>query len=263
MNRELFKARYGPWAVVTGASSGIGRELAKHIAKAGLSLVLVGRSVAALDQLSEELRRLNNGISCRVLVLDLADQDVVQVVVDATKEIDVGLLIASAGFGTSGAFLENPIETELEMLEVNCRCVLELCWHFGNRFSDRSHAGMVLLSSVVSFQGTPWSAHYSATKAYIQTLAEGIQVEFSSRNIDILAVAPGPTKTGFADRAGMKMGSALDPAAIAPEILRSLGHRTTVLPGFLSKVLVYSMAPLPRWARTMIMGNVMKSMATK
>jgi short-subunit dehydrogenase len=88
-------------------------------------------------------------------------------------------------------------------------------------------------------------------------------MELRSKNIDVLAVAPGPTKTSFADRAGMSMGSALDPQKIAPEILAALGLRTTVLPGFLSKLLVYSMAPLPRWARIMIMGNVMKSMSKK
>lgn len=263
MNKEHFKAKFGPWAVVTGASSGIGRELAKHLADAGLSLFLVGRSLTALNQLSEEIRRRNAQIECRVLAVDLAERDAAQVVMEFTSKTDVGLLIASAGFGTSGPFLDNPIERELEMLDVNCRSVLELCWYFGKRFGDRGRGGLVLLSSIVSFQGTPWSAHYSATKAYVQVLAEGIRSELLSKNVDVLAVAPGPTKTGFADRAGMKMGSALDPAAIAPEILRSLGRTTTVLPGFLSKLLVYSMIPLPRWARIKIMGGVMKSMVTK
>ncbi len=118
------------------------------------------------------------------------------------------------------------------------------------------------MSSIVSFQGTPWSAHYSATKAYVQVLAEGLRAELKPKNIDLLAVAPGPTKTGFASRANMKMGAALDPTKIAPEILSALGRKTTVLPGFLSKLLVYSMLPLPRWARIAIMGKVMRGMAS-
>ena len=127
---------------------------------------------------------------------------------------------------------------------------------------ERGSGGIVLMSSIVSFQGTPWSAHYSATKAYVQVLAEGLRVELKPRNVDVLAVAPGPTKTGFASRAKLKMGAALDPTKIAPEILGALGRKTTVLPGFLSKLLVYSMLPLPRWARIAIMGKVMRGMAS-
>jgi short-subunit dehydrogenase len=93
-------------------------------------------------------------------------------------------------------------------------------------------------------------------------LAEGLRAELKPKNVDVLAVAPGPTKTGFASRANMKMGAALDPTKIAPEILSALGRKTTVLPGFLSKLLVYSMLPLPRWARITIMGKVMRGMTS-
>jgi short-subunit dehydrogenase len=258
-----FMKKYGPWAVVTGASSGIGCALARQLARHGMNMVLVGRSVDALNRLATELHVAHAKCECRILALDLNESNSVAALLDFTKDLNVGLLIASAGFGSSGPFLDNPIEPELEMLDVNCRSLMELSWHFGNRLSKRGNGGLVLLSSIVSFQGTPWSAHYSATKAYVQTLAEGLAMELRSKNIDVLAVAPGPTKTSFADRAGMSMGSALDPQKIAPEILAALGLRTTVLPGFLSKLLVYSMAPLPRWARIMIMGNVMKSMSKK
>lgn len=263
MSKNNFKDKYGPWALVTGASSGIGRSLAKELAQRGLSLVLIGRSVAELDQLSVDLRSRNRQIDCRVLVSDLSEDDAVSSIVAFTQELDIGLLIASAGFGSSGAFLENALQPEQEMLNVNCRALLELSWHFGNRFRQRGAGGLVLLSSIVGYQGTPWSAHYSATKAYVQTLAEGLRTELTKQKVDVLAVAPGPTKTGFAKRAGLKMGSALNPDRIAPEILASLGRRTTVLPGALSKLLVYSMLPLPRWARIKIMGNVMKSMSSK
>lgn len=149
------------------------------------------------------------------------------------------------------------------MLDVNCRSLLELTWHFGRRFVERGGGGIILLSSIVSFQGTPWSSHYSATKAYVQTLAEGLNVELRTKNVDVLSVAPGPTQTGFAARASLKMGAALDPNAIAPGILRALGNKETILPGFLSKLLVYSLMPLPRWVRVRIMGKVMHGMAEK
>jgi short-subunit dehydrogenase len=191
----------------------------------------------------------------------LAEDAGAQSLQQATADLDLGLLVASAGFGTSGAFLENSLEPEFEMLNVNCRSLMELSWHFGRRFEKRGGGGIILMSSIVSFQGTPWSAHYSATKAYVQVLAEGLRAELKPKNVDVLAVAPGPTKTGFAAKANMKMGAALDPRRIAPEILNALGRKTTVLPGFLSKLLVYAMFPLPRWARIAIMGKVMRGMA--
>jgi short-subunit dehydrogenase len=94
----------------------------------------------------------------------------------------------------------------------------------------------------------------------VQTLAEALSVELSPLGVDVLASAPGPTNSGFADRAGMKMGRVLDPREVAQGTLNALGRKSTVLPGLLSKLLVYSMVPLPRWARVRIMGSVMKSM---
>ncbi len=262
MRQSTFLKKYGPWAIVTGASSGIGRALAKQLAHAGLNVILVSRSVNVLDQLAEEIGRECN-VQCRVLALDLADESCIEPLEQLTKDLDVGLLVASAGFGTSGPFLDSPLQIELEMLNVNCRSLLELTWHFGRRFVRRGGGGIILLSSIVSFQGTPWSSHYSATKAYVQTLTEGLNVELRTKNVDVLSVAPGPTQTGFAARASLEMGKALDPNAIAPGILRALGKRGTLLPGFLSKLLVYSLMPLPRWVRVRIMGNVMHSMAEK
>jgi hypothetical protein len=108
----------------------------------------------------------------------------------------------------------------------------------------------------------PFASHYAATKAYVQTLAEGLQVELAPHGVDVLAAAPGPTRSGFAARADMEMGKALTPEEITQPILDALGRRTTVLPGFLSKLLVYSIAPLPRYARIRIMGSVMRGMTT-
>jgi short-subunit dehydrogenase len=251
----------GPWAVVTGASSGIGRALATDLAQANINLVLVGRDVTELDRLAAELSK-ECGVECRVVMFDLSEENCIEVLQRSTDDLDVGLLIASAGFGTSGAFLNNPIDPELEMLNVNCRALMALSWHFGRRLAQRGSGGLVLMGSIVGFQGTPWAAHYSATKAYVQVFAEGLERELRTQGVDVLAVAPGPTNTGFASRANMKNGKSMDPSGIAPEILNSLGRKSTVLPGFLSKLLVYSMLPLPRWARIAIMGKVMRGMAS-
>jgi short-subunit dehydrogenase len=199
-------------------------------------------------------------IEVQVVGLDLALETGVETLGAATRGLDIGLLIAAAGFGTSGLFLNSLLKQEIEMLNVNCRALLELSWYFGQRFAKRGRGGMVLMSSIVGFQGMPFAAHYAATKAYVQALAEALYVELAPLGIDVLAAAPGPTHSNFATRAGMQMGMALKPEDIAQPILAALGRRATTLPGFLSKLLMYSLVPLPRWARVQIMGGVMDSM---
>lgn len=257
--RERFRTKYGPWAVITGASSGIGRELASRLAEAKLNLVLVARSKDILEQFSAQLTARHE-CKCRVVCLDLAEETGVETLEEATRELDIGLLIACAGFGTSGPFLESSLDQELEMLQVNCRSLMALSWYFGRRFAKQRRGGLILMSSIVAFQGTPWAAHYAATKAYVQALAEALSVELAPLGVDVLASAPGPTNSGFAARAGMRMGLALNPHDLALPTLTALGRRSTVLPGRLSKLLTYSLVPLPRWARVRIMGGVMRGM---
>lgn len=106
----------------------------------------------------------------------------------------------------------------------------------------------------------PNAAHYAATKAYVQTLAEALHVELAPLGVDVLASAPGPTNSGFAGRAGMRMGTALNPVDVAQPTLNALGRTSTAIPGFLSKLLAYPIALLPRMMRVRIMGQVMHNM---
>lgn len=257
--QERLRATYGPWAIVTGASDGIGREMAFRLVEAGLNLILVARRRAALDQIAAEMRA-RYGIETRVLDVDLARGDAVEAIEAATRDLDVGLLIAAAGFGTSGSFLDARLDQEMEMLRVNCGAVLGLSLGFGRRLAERGQGGIVLMSSMVAFQGVPFSANYAATKAYVQSLAEALHVELGPLGVDVLASAPGPVRSGFASRAGMRMGAALKPMDVAQATLDALGRKTTVVPGLLSKGLSYSLVPLPRPARARMMGRVMRGM---
>lgn len=250
---------YGPWAVVTGASDGIGRAFAQQLASHGLSLVLVARRQRQLDTLAAELTD-NHGISAIALGADLATIQGRRAVWEATTSLDIGLLVAAAGFGTSGPFLDNDLSTELEMLQVNCAAVLEQTHQFGRRFADRGRGGLVLLSSLVAFQGVARAAGYAATKAHVQTLAEGLGIELKPHGVDVLACAPGPVKSGFAARADMRLGATVSPDTVAREALNALGRRATVTPGMLSKVLTGSLRTLPRPARVRAMRRIMQGM---
>lgn len=252
---------YGPWALVTGASNGIGRAIAEQLAQDGFNLVLVARRQEALDALAAELGRA--GVETRVVASDLGPRGGAAQIDKATAELDIGLVVATAGFGTSGALLDASLETELDMVDLNCRSVVEVSSVFGRRLAARGRGGIVLFSSVVAFQGTPGAVNYASTKAFVQTFAEGLARELKPLGVDVLSAAPGPTHSGFATRANMKMGFAATTKDVARATIAALGRSGTVHPGFVAKLLGWSLAPLPRWARTMIMGQAMASMRPK
>jgi uncharacterized protein len=253
--------RYGPWALVTGASDGIGRAIAEQLAQDGFNLVLVARRQEALDALAAELGR--TGVETRVVASDLGPRGGAAQLDKATAELDIGLVVAAAGFGTSGALLDASLETELDMVDLNCRSVVEISSVFGRRLAARGRGGIVLFSSVVAFQGTPGAVNYASTKAFVQTFAEGLARELKPSGVDVLATAPGPTHSGFASRANMKMGFAATTKDVARATIAALGRSGTVHPGFVAKLLGWSLRPLPRWARTTIMAQAMASMRPK
>ena len=258
-DNQAFKSQYGPWAIVTGASSGIGRAIAKEAAEAGLNLVLVARRGAELQQLATEVAA-SHGVQTLVLSGDLSIREEVQRIEEKTRGLDIGLLIAAAGFGTSGNFMDANLEGELSMLQVNCRAVMELSLLFGRRLVQRGRGGIILFGSLVGYQGTPHAAHYAATKAYVQTFAEGLHAELGAKGVDVLASAPGPVLSGFGERAGMQMGLAEKPERVARATLAALGKRMTVTPGFVSKFLTWSLMTAPRGLRVRIMGQIMGGM---
>jgi len=255
-------ARYGPWAVVTGASDGIGLALARRLAQAGLDLVMVARRAALLEQLATELRA-SSKVQVLVVAADLSRPEGIAAVLGATAGREVGLLAAAAGFGTSGPFIDGRLEDELALIDVNCRAVAALAHHFGGRFARQGRGGLVLLSSVVAFQGVPRAANYAASKAWVQSLAEGLRAELAPRGVDVLACASGPVTSGFARRAGMQLGQAATPEVVARVTLDALGRRGTVRPGWLSKLLGWSLATLPRWGRVRVMALVMGGMTRR
>ncbi len=251
--------RYGPWALVTGASSGIGKELSRLLAEAGFNLVLNGRNEIALQELSAELEDTYGTIADSI-VADISSISNITELIDSLEDLPIGLFVASAGFGTSGEFVNSSLDQEVTMLQVNTLALMMLTHHFARKFAKQKRGGIILMSSIVAFQGTPNAANYGATKAYVQSLGEGLYHELKPYGVDVLAAAPGPVNSGFADAANMQMGNALKPSQVGLPILKALGKKSTTFPGGLTKILMFGLRTVPRWGKVRIMKKVMGDM---
>lgn len=250
---------YGPWAVITGASDGIGRAIAVRAAADGLDVVLAARSAGKLEDLAAELTR-THGVQARVVPVDLSRPNGATTLLDAIDGLDVGLAVLAAGFGTIGPLTEACTTDELEMIAVNVTATAHLSQAFARRMVKRGRGGIVLFGSLLGWQGVPGQDNYSATKAYVQTLAEGLHRELKPQGVDVLCVAPGPVHTGFATRAGMTFRSATTADVIARATMAALGKRVTVVPGFQATMMTGALKTLPRGLRTAVLGPVMATM---
>ena len=251
--------KYGPWAVVTGASDGIGRALAHRAAAHGCNVVLAARSEAMLRELASELEHAHP-VQTRVVSVDLGHSEGVSTLVDAVDDLDVGLAVLAAGFGSNQNFTDSDPEIQRDMIAVNVTAVAQLAQCFARRMAARGRGGLMLFGSILGWQGVPGQANYSATKAYVQALAEALHGELKPAGVDVLSVAPGPVATGFGSRAGLALSSPTTPEVVADAAWEALGRRVTVVPGRRAKFLTLTLATLPRQIRSVILGRAMKSM---
>lgn len=254
--KARLKNKYGEWAIITGATSGIGLELATQLADAGFNLIINSRHLGKLKAVEDDFKKRNN-IQIRVVDADVSEASGVEKIIQASQNLNIGLLINNAGYGTSGIFVDTSLHEEINMLRVNCEAVLSLTHYFSQKLKQQQRGGIIFLSSLVAFQGVPYAANYAATKAYIQSFAEALSAELEPFGVDVLAAAPGPVASGFGQRANMKMNAALSPSALGVPILTALGKQRNVVPGLLSKILVYSLRTVPRFAKIKIMQKVM------
>ena len=181
----------GPGRSSPGRPTASAKPPPARLAADGCNVVLVARRAGALAGVADGIGEAH-GVSTRVVAADLASPDEASRVDRETRDLDVGLLFAAAGFGTSGPFVEADLGRELGMIDVNCRALVQLTHAFARRFAARGAGGIVLMSSLVAFQGVPRAATYAATKALVQTFAEGLAREVEPLGIDVLASAPGP-----------------------------------------------------------------------
>ncbi|TNF62240.1 MAG: SDR family oxidoreductase [Deltaproteobacteria bacterium] len=260
--------RYGPWAVVTGASAGIGAEFALRVAERGINVVLVARRRNRLEELASAIEDMYR-VEARVAPADLTSRDVIEVLQPAIGDIEIGLLINCAGFGSSGPFLDIDRSIQESMINLNCRAPLLLTHEIVQGMRERGRGGVIFVSSVNGFCAARGMANYNATKAYDLLFAEGLAEELRPYGVDVQALCPGATMTEFHQVAGLDMGKVgplapliyVSAASVVATSLRTLGRRVTVVPGVLNKLMVLTMRLAPRRVSTWIFGSLLSRFA--
>jgi short-subunit dehydrogenase len=258
---ERFKARYGPWAVIAGASEGLGAEWATQMAASGLNIVLISRRKERLDELAARLAS-QHGVAVRTLALDLGSEEVGDEVASATGDLDVGLLVYDAARSIIGPFLVQPLADHLNEIQVNVRAPLILAYTLGQRMVARGRGGIVLLSSLSATMGSAYIANYAATKAYNLVLAEGLWEELRAGGVDVLACCAGATRTpGYVASAPRGRQATMTPRAVVAETLRQLGKRPSFVPGAGNRLAaLFLRRVLPRRTAITIMAGVTRGM---
>ena len=221
------------WAVIVGASDGIGAAFAEELAARGVDLILVARRAGPLEETADRLRA-RHGIHIRTAALDAATPAGIAELAAAPE--DVGLLVCNAALAPIAPFLELTPSQVDAMLDLNCRSAAQLAHAFGKRMVERGTGGIILLSSLASNQGSALVAHYAATKAYLRVLAEGLWAELGPHGVHVLACCPGLVRTptyerGGARPAGRWVPGPMDPRAVAREALTALGRQPVIIPG--------------------------------
>lgn len=253
------------WVLVTGASSGFGEEFARQYAAMGHSLVLVARRLDRLQALAATLRRQFN-TEVVVEQVDLSDIPAVIRLHDRLRErgIAVDILINNAGHGLQGPFADGKLDAALAMVQLDIASLTAVTHVFAQDMRARRRGRILLVASMLAYQGVENFAVYSAAKAYVLRLGEALHREFKPHGITVTALCPGLSDTGFSQSAQMKVTPLLKllmmkPAPVVEAGIRALrAGRMSVVPGFANKFLVAFTWATPRWLHQAVLVQAMK-----
>ncbi len=227
-----FASKYGPRALITGASSGIGEEFARQLAAQGLHLMLVARREERLQSLAAELRAAH-GVEVDVLAADLMDRKALDLVAERAKALGgIGLLVNNAGMSVGGYFLKKDLIDHERLLWLNVQAPMILSHLIGREMMASKRGGIIQVSSVSAFFPVPYVSQYAASKSYLLSLGEALSVEMKPKGIDVQVLCPGFTRSEMTAGVEGKF-HLMEPSFIVKRSLSQLGRRVTVVPGLL------------------------------
>jgi len=260
----------GRWAVVTGASSGLGRGLAVRLARKGMSLVLTGRNKTRLDQTAQQVRRAAPKVAIESIAADLSTTAGVSALLGFVGERPVEVLVNNAGFGSYGGFAEADLARESEEIAVDVMAVTLLAHAFLPGMVARRSGGILNVASTIAFQPAPNQAVYGASKAFVLSFSQALWAEVRSAGVAVTALCPGPTRTGFVDALGADVGQTAiysrlaDPEPVIEAGLHALDRgQSVVVTGLRNRFLAVGGRFMPRDWLTLFTARLLSSSAAK
>src|SRR6266481_673144 len=241
MQKPLNKKQFGPWALITGASSGIGRGFARQIAASGINIVLVARREALLKEVGVEISK-RYGVEHRVVVLDLSREDFIGQLASATDDLDIGLVVSNAGTGNPGEFLRLDRELLQATLRLSTMAHLNITHHFGTKLAKRRRGGLILAGAMGAENGVPCMANDGAAKAYVHSLGEALHYEFKPLGVYVTVLAAGFTNTAVLEKFGLDPKTMpIKPMSVEQCVSEGLSgllkNRSRIVPGRLNRIL--------------------------
>ena len=241
------------WAVVTGASSGLGRGLAARLAGRNMSLVLTGRNQARLDEAAQQIRRDSPRVTVETVAADLSVPSGVSALLDHVGDRPIEVLVNNAGFGSYGPFVDADPAREEDEVAVDVSAVVTLARAFLPGMIARQSGGILNVASAIAFQPAPYQAVYGASKAFVLSFSQALWAEARAAGVTVTALCPGPTRTGFVDALGADVAhTAIYSRLAEPEPVIEAGlsgldnGRAVVIPGLRTKLIAASVRFMPR-----------------
>ena len=257
---QAFAERYGPWAIVTGASSGIGEAFAVALGRRGVASLLVARRADELERVAARVR--NGGSSAEVLALDLAQPESTAAVQERSADRDVGLVVCNAGINPEGDFEELSPAAHEGIVDLNVRAPVLLARTFLPRLARRGRGGFLITGSIEGFVGFPHSATYSASKGFVRAFAEALWVEYRGQGVDVLGLAPSATDTPLLRRNGFEaaeLPGVLTADAVAEYALDHLRSGPLAVPGWTNRIFAAALRHTPRRILLPVLGRAMQA----
>lgn len=242
-----FVARYGRWALIAGASEGLGASYARALASRGMDLVLVARRSGPLDTLAQEVREAH-GTEVRCVAGDLASAEFLDTLAAACSELDLGLVICNAAQAPIGDFVSRDRDDLLRVVDVNVRAPMVLLRELLPAMKARGRGAAIIMTSLTGGLGTARIASYAASKAFLRILGESLWYEMKDCGVDVLACICGAVRTpGYSTAAGRDAPGTLEADVVVERALRALGRGPVVMPGFVNRVaMLFMTRVLPR-----------------
>jgi short-subunit dehydrogenase len=241
MTVTIDRERFGPWALITGASSGIGKEFTRQIAASGINVVLVARRDALLAELGRAISQEFN-VQYRALAMDLSQEGFIAGLADATHDIDIGLVVSNAGTANSGEFLKLDQQLLQETLRLNTMAHLDIAHYFGRKLAERRRGGLILVGAMGAENGVPRIANDGAAKAYVHSLGEALHYEFKPLGVYVTVLATGFANTAVLEKFGFDPKTMpMKPMSVEQCVSEGLGgllkNRSRIVPGRLNRIM--------------------------